>query len=769
MSLENIKPIVNQIYSQSDKQDLKGAIFYLPRSFNPETIYKALKEVFKDEGLSIAKEWLNGVKRPIPPNFQGIWQNISLTSYEKHTFSQWLSDNIYDEAEKYGWMPDALLNGKPISSDNEAEHIDNENTARMDAKELFRKLLELQEKVSRDPSLTRISRAIINYDGACYKHPSMSKKELMEKKDVFIDEFTLLVDCEVRIIEASEVVIEKYGREPDEIQVHYTIELNNKKDKRITAKVTHEELTTKTRFSSFLVSKGFIKFQGEGKDFNDFHKFILKYQSYPTVRIPANWGELTPGVFLFENGIFCTHSNNFFPADDDFRISYQGKKFICPIGSEQVKPPQLRTQNHSSRDFLVEIFELWQSFNGSLNVRTTIGYAVASVFSRDIMAQLKGFPMLFKFGMHATGKSTSMDWFMAIFGYRGGNRQSVSKQNTLKGISRRMTLPRSFPFFLDDYRNVEGNSNVPDLTSSFLNWYQRIGTGMAKKSTDQSTVDTHMNACVVMTGNDKPNDPAALSRLLILNYNNHMKGSRVQDIHKISENEDRLSEFLFLILQDYKLIKKAFFDHLKKYKDRLIKKNFDGRTVNNWAIILAGVECMGLLLPELEWHEQMDELELEIIASIRKEQELERSQNVLIEFLETLNYYAAEKKNQHARLDEEWYALDRRHFTVKQYTPSEDSKIEYHGPALAIHMSSIWNVLKDYKADITRKASRSTIESKLQNSEIFLERSVNVFMHKDQKSQNKKTKRCFMLNLELLNKQGVIDDLVNQAAKNNLY
>ena len=60
MSLENIKPIVNQIYSQSDKQDLKGAIFYLPRSFNPETIYKALKEVFKDEGLSIAKEWLNG-------------------------------------------------------------------------------------------------------------------------------------------------------------------------------------------------------------------------------------------------------------------------------------------------------------------------------------------------------------------------------------------------------------------------------------------------------------------------------------------------------------------------------------------------------------------------------------------------------------------------------------------------------------------------------------------------------------------------------------
>jgi hypothetical protein len=158
-----------------------------------------------------------------------------------------------------------------------------------------------------------------------------------------------------------------------------------------------------------------------------------------------------------------------------------------------------------------------------LNVRTSLGYAVGCVFSREIIQKVDGFPILFKFGERGTGKSTSMDWLMALFGYQNGNRQSVSKQNTVKSVIRRMTLPRSFPFFLDDYRNHETNSQAPDMTSNILNWYHRIGTAMAKKSTDHQTIETPMKACVVMTGNDKPTDPAVLSRLVILNFNKFLK------------------------------------------------------------------------------------------------------------------------------------------------------------------------------------------------------------------------------------------------------
>jgi len=190
-----------------------------------------------------------------------------------------------------------------------------------------------------------------------------------------------------------------------------------------------------------------------------------------------------------------------------------------------------------------------------------------------------------------------MDWFMSLFGYQNGNRQSVSKQNTVKSVIRRMTLPRSFPFFLDDYRNHETNSQAPDMTSSILNWYHRIGTAMAKKSTDHQTIETPMKACVVMTGNDKPTDPAVLSRLVILNYNKFLKKEELQQISDVSDYTPRFSEFLSLIFENYEKIREDFFIFHKTNQTFLSNQGFEGRTVNNWAIILAGLQSIKKTFP----------------------------------------------------------------------------------------------------------------------------------------------------------------------------
>ncbi|HCI72408.1 MAG TPA: hypothetical protein DHV30_18165, partial [Balneola sp.] len=86
---------------------------------------------------------------------------------------------------------------------------------------------------------------------------------------------------------------------------------------------------------------------------------------------------------------------------------------------------------------------------------------------------------------------------------------------------------------------------VPDLTSSILNWYHQIGSSMAKKSTDHQTIDTPMKAAVVMTGNEKPLDPAAISRLIILNYNKFVKKEELSRIPEITQYLHRFSEFTF--------------------------------------------------------------------------------------------------------------------------------------------------------------------------------------------------------------------------------
>ncbi|MCC5905749.1 MAG: hypothetical protein JJU13_06075 [Balneolaceae bacterium] len=750
---------------KNHKTDLKEAIFYLPRNVDQETLFRAIKQVYPHDGFEIALEWLYQSKNKVPANFKDRWADYSLTKYQQHTLDDWLKQNIYDIAEKTGWVPKGLRHGKqtkkPPSKCKQSQlaaEIDSE-------KKLPKQLIQAREHHLPDDEKSYISPGIHNMLGGCYFHPFIKKDEIPQNEADYKRKLTKLVDCEVRIQEACEYVVEKYGREPDEIQVKYRIELTNRKDKYVVAQVTHEELTTKTRFSSFLVSKGFVKFQGDTKEFDKFHRFLLKEQSYPTVRVPASWGEYKPGVFLFENGIYCTQSGKFFEAGDEQRISYNNKLIVCPNGSQQVMPPRLRQVEPTTEHFLFESFSLWESFNGPLNVRSTIGYAVGCLFSREIMEKLRGVPILFKFGIRGTGKSTSMDWFMALFGYRDGNRQSVSKQNTLKGLNRRMTLPRSFPFFLDDFRNKEGNSNVPDMTSSFLNWFQRIGTGMADKTVDQSTVDTHMKACVVMTGNDKPIDPAALSRLIVLNFNRHIKGNQIQEVRKIADHTERLSEFLALLLDNYDRVRKVFFDFLEIHREYLSKKNFEGRTVNNWSIILAGVETIKLILPKLGWHEEMDKYREEVCNAIRKEQELEHSQSRLIEFFDTLNFYASEKKHPQARFDEDWFMLDRRHFQITEYSSKDPSneQNEYTGPAIALHLPGIWSVLKDTGADITRSNTRSTIEARIQNSKLFLERSAHVYMFESHKSLKKKTRRCYLLNLQALKENGLLDDLIDKA------
>ena len=750
--------------------DLKEAITYLPRNFDQDTLFRALKAVYGEEGNDIAKEWLIKSKNYVSIDFQSKWNKAILTRYQLVNFDSWISQNVYDIAEKIGWVPKALRKGKqakrPPSRRKQKRLEDNLGA---DSR-LEQYLVETKEKDRPKQEKSYIGPCIVNKFGACYKHPFMRNSEIPENREAYIQKLDKLVDCEVRILEACEYIVEKYGREPDEIQVKYRIELTNRDDKYVVAKVTHEELTTKTRFSSFLVSKGIVKFQGNTKDFDKFHNFILKESSYPTVQIPASWGEYRPGIFLFENGIFCTHSNKFYPADEQQRIAYDGKLMACPTGSQQVMPPQLRQVEPTTEHFLTETFRLWESFNGALNIRTTIGYAVACVFSREIMEKLRGVPMLFKFGVRGTGKSTSMDWFMALFGYRDGNRQSISKQNTLKGLNRRMTLPRSFPFFLDDYRNKEGNSNVPDMTSPFLNWYQRIGTGRAEFSNDMSTIDTHMKACVVMTGNDKPIDPAALSRLIILNFNQHIKNEQLKNVRKIADHTIRLSEFLALLFQNYDQVRKTFFDFLEIHRDFLSSKNFEGRTINNWSIILAGVECMKVLLPDLGWYEEMDTYREDVCQAIRKEQDLELSQNKLIEFFDTLNYYAAKKKHPDSGYKDERYVLDRSHFQITEYKPKDPPMKEDPDiyPALALHFPEIWSVLKDNGADVTHNNSRSTIEARIQNSELFLERSALVYMFENHDSLNKKNRRCYLLNLEALESAGLLEDLIDRARQYNM-
>lgn len=745
--------------------DLKEAIYYLPPNIDEEIVFRALKYIYPQDGYNLAIEWMLKTKKVSSIDIDKSWETLKLNTYQEQNLDHYLKEQIYNLAEKTGWMPKALRKGtqtkRPPSKRKQKELAEDLQAS----KTLEENLVLAREEHLPLKDQSFIPAGIVNFKGGCYTRPFIGKDEIPRSMGEYARKLTKIVDCEVTVVEAMEFIQEKMGREDDDMEVRYKLRLNNCKGKDVTAVITYEELTTKTRFSNFLVRLGFVKFKGKTNDFDRFHEFLINEQTYPTVRKLNSWGEIKPGIFLFENGLYNTHQKKFVKANDKGIIPYGKKHLVCTEGIEQVRPPRLASISAETPRFLAEMFTLWESFNGPVNVRITLGYAVACIFSREIIDMGMGFPMLFKFGQRGTGKSSSMDWFMALFGYPNGNRQSVSKQNTTKAVIRRMTLSRSFPFFLDDFRNSETNSNAPDLTSSFLNWYERIGTGMAAKTTDYTTIDTPMKACVVMTGNDKPSDPAAISRMIILNYNRFLKQEQLGRVPEITRNLRKFSQFLRLLLQNYTEVRSVFFEALAKNQDYLASENFEGRTVNNWAIVLAGLKCIEHVIPHLShWFAEFEEFKRKISDVIRREESRQEAHNPLHEFLSNIEYYATQKQDPANGPYSPRFALDHRHF---RYRYDEECRTNdgsmYRGDALAIHLNKSWSVLQDLRASATQQTTYSSIQENLENSSYFLEKSVQVPITKSIETEKESNLRCYLLNITELKKSGLVDQLIEKA------
>ncbi len=764
--MEKVRPLNTDL--SIHKQDLKEAVYYLPEAFEQELLFKALKVIYQDEeGKDLAMEYLHKRHLPVPSNFDGKWTESNLTKFQKHDLDSFLNKNIYDIAKETGWIPKAFRKGKNSKrppSKRSLAIVEQD----LNAKErLEESLTSVKERKLGEDEKSFIPPQIMNLDGACYDHPYLKKSDIPKNHDDYLGKLDKIVDCEVIVEEAIETLIKQPGQLEDDKTVSFRIRLNNKQGNEVLTRASFEELTTMTRFSSFLVSKGFVKFKGTKLQFDRFHEFLIKEQDYPTVRILSNWGEFKPGLYLFKNGLFDVKENTFYPADEKLRIRYKNRLLICPDGNELVQPPILSIpkDEEASKQFLAEKFGLWESFNGRLIVRSTLGYAISCIFNRAIKDENDNFPLLFKFGERGTGKSTSMDWFMALFGYKNGNRQSVSKQNTIKGMLRNMTLPVGFPFFLDDYRSHQTNSQVPELTTSILNWYGQTGVSMAKKTTDHQTVETPMKASVVMTGNDKPTGPAVLSRFIILNYSKFLKKDELLRVPEVTQHIHRFSEFTAHILKSYDKAYEAFIYYQKQNKKWLANQNFEGRTVNNWSIVLSGIQTIPMIFPGLShWKNEFEALRIEICQAIKKEEALQKEANPLHDFFDAIEYYATQKFDPESEYNNRTNVLDHRHFRCKVgqnfLLPTGEN---YTGYILYLSLNGIWNVLQNVHADITRTTTLNMLETKLQNSSYYLEHGVQTILTKSIGEAKESNRRCYAINVEQLTKNQKLGELIEKA------
>lgn len=109
--------------------------------------------------------------------------------------------------------------------------------------------------------------------------------------------------------------------------------------------------------------------------------------------------------------------------------------------------------------------------------------------------------------------------------------------------------------------------------------------------------------------------------------------------------------------------------------------------------------------------------------------------------------------------------LDHRHFRLKGYEEVRDhnGEVIHRGPVLAIHIKRIWNTLQDHRAPITKEISLSLLESHLQNSSYFIDKSAQVLLTKSMANKKESNVRCYQLNVNELLSKGMLEELIGKA------
>lgn len=198
----------------------------------------------------------------------------------------------------------------------------------------------------------------------------------------------------------------------------------------------------------------------------------------------------------------------------------------------------------------------------------------------------------------------------------------------------------------------------------------------------------------------------------------------------------------------------------------LADQGFQGRTVDNWAYVMAGIQCVPSILPELNhWTEEFEGFKTEIYEAIRKEEALQKEHNPLHEFFGTIEYYATQKIDSASDYHRRHNVLDHRHFRCKVFKEfvKPDGKV-YQGEVIYVHLNRIWLALQDNKAEITKQTTLEFVTRKLENSSYFLSSSEQIKLTSSIDAINKENNlRCIVLNVKQLKENDLLTQLVEQA------
>lgn len=258
---------------------------------------------------------------------------------------------------------------------------------------------------------------------------------------------------------------------------------------------------------------------------------------------------------------------------------------------------------------------------GTRTVTLALGWVVACLFSDEIFKKYASFPLLCISGKRESGKSTLATWLMAFAGQPGMEKAGDGiGESSHAGVLRSLSWFSSLPYWLDEYRN---DATGKKWDSFLRNIYQRQGP--TKGTLGKHIRSYDINACLMFSGEETPQDNALLSRCIIIPLSKRKKEKDSSKNFEQIENyrmQNLLSRLVYEVIKQRKKLMPIILEAIDGCKRRLLKEGVGDRIALNYAVAAICYDIIFLAGEDTEVRRQY--LEWVIKESCRNEEEKER-------------------------------------------------------------------------------------------------------------------------------------------------
>ncbi len=369
--------------------------------------------------------------------------------------------------------------------------------------------------------------------------------------------------------------------------------------------LSNEQRTNSTKFDAALAAVGPYYFSGPLNDLKEVWQLEedrAAIKSY-TCRFNRFGWIKEHDVWLFQN---CAYKNGklYTPEADQEVIVIDGvgyqSKNVRVFGGDL---PTIDIEGTPTWQYVHTIIDrVWQMWDADERGRTisfrgylAMGLLASSVYLPEIVAKENKFPYILAYGPPGTGKSEAMQFIMNMWGFRNGGENWG--EATAAGISMAMEQLSCIPYWIEEFANASGQNTSQDKKIDIIkNIYNRVSSG---KGGLQGRTVRQVNASLFLTGQDRPENQAFLSRCVVLRKERPTeKGSQGYYLLK-SEGKKLTHVVRWLIENKTKENIAAYwqaYDQLMSELPKAVKAkigDYNPRTIVNYSIIAAGFSLYG--------------------------------------------------------------------------------------------------------------------------------------------------------------------------------